>query len=57
MSKLSKSEFMHKIINDIYAKKLADKEKLNSAYVHSLNNFNKIKRRLNKWLKKNGKSK
>lgn len=45
MQKLNKSDFMHKVINDMYAKKHAEKEKLYEATNHLKENFIKIPRR------------
>ncbi|MGL5153111.1 MAG: hypothetical protein ACRC7N_21330 [Clostridium sp.] len=42
MQKLSKSEFMHKVINDKYNKRLKEKEMLNGAMIHSIENNIKI---------------
>lgn len=43
MKSLSKAEFMHKVINDKYKKKLDKREKLNGAETHLIENSNKIK--------------
>lgn len=43
MQKLTKSEFMHKVINDLYEKKRINREKLQCADTHSINNCNKTK--------------
>jgi hypothetical protein len=45
MQKLTKSEFMSKVINDTYAKKFAEKEKSIAADIHIIQNFHKIQRR------------
>lgn len=42
MRALSKSEFMHKVINDIYKKQRLEKEKLKSADAHSIENTIKV---------------
>lgn len=41
--KLSKSEFMHKVINDRYEKQRLDKEKSESADRYTFDNMNKSK--------------
>lgn len=43
MQKLNKSEFMSKVINDLYNKQRKEKEKQNSARIHSIVNVNRIK--------------
>lgn len=43
MQKLSKSEFMHRVINDKYNKKNNELEKLKGAEFHLMNNSAKIK--------------
>ena len=49
MKKLSKSEFMTMVINDLNKKKLADKERQRSADRHIFDNIDKINRRKKKW--------
>jgi len=44
MRALSKSEFMSKVINDLYKKKLAAKERLKGADFHAMENCNKVKK-------------
>lgn len=43
MKVLSKSEFMHKVVNDLYQKKLAAKERLVCADSYTIENCNKTK--------------
>ncbi|MDU4727659.1 hypothetical protein [Clostridium sp.] len=43
MRRLSKSEIMHLVINDLDKKRLAEKEKFKGADVHTINNISKIK--------------
>ncbi|SHK38382.1 hypothetical protein SAMN02745163_03723 [Clostridium cavendishii DSM 21758] len=47
MRKLSKSQFMHKVINDKYDKQHTEREKLKGADNHIFENINKIRRRNN----------
>lgn len=42
MKVLSKKEFMHKVINDLYNKQRKEKEKLKSADTHSIENNIKV---------------
>lgn len=43
MKKLNKAEFMKLVVNDRYRKKAAEKEKLNAADTHAIQNINKVK--------------
>ena len=43
MKKLNKAEFMQLVVNDLYKKKAAEKEKLQSADTHAIQNINKVK--------------
>lgn len=43
MRKLTKEEFMQKVINDKYAKKFAENERINCADKHAITNCNKTK--------------
>lgn len=43
MEKLSKTEFMSKVVNDLYQKKLAAKERLKGADFHAIENCNKTR--------------
>lgn len=43
MKKLNKAEFMQLVINDRYKRKATEKEKLNGADTHVIQNINKIK--------------
>jgi len=45
MQKLSKSEFMSKVINDLNESKRREKEKSITADIHIIQNFHKIQRR------------
>jgi len=52
VNKLSKSEFMSKVVNDLYEKKRQEKEKLKGADIHTIQNVNKIDkymRRKKRW--------
>ena len=40
--KLTKAEFRQKVVNDLYKKKAAEKEKLHGADAHAIENRNKI---------------
>ena len=40
---LSKAEFMQLVINDLYKKKAKEREKLQGADTHAIQNINKIK--------------
>lgn len=42
MKTLSKKEFMHKVINDMYNRQRLEKEKLKSADVHAIENNIKV---------------
>lgn len=42
MRVLSKKEFMHKAINDMYKKQRLEKEKHNSADIHAIENTIKV---------------
>lgn len=42
MQKLSKNDFMRKVVNDKYKKRLKEKEMLNGAMIHSIENNRKI---------------
>ena len=42
MKKLNKAEFMQLVVNDLYKKKAAEKEKLHGADTHAIENRNKI---------------
>jgi len=42
MHKLSKSEFMSKVVNDLYENKRQEKEKLRAADIHTIENRDKI---------------
>lgn len=42
MDKLSKSEFMNKVVNDLYKKKLQEKENARAADIHIIQNTNRI---------------
>lgn len=42
MRRLSKKEFIHKVINDMYNRQRLEKEKLKSADVHAIENTIKI---------------
>jgi len=46
MQKLSKAEFMHKVINDKYDKKYAIKQKSLEVSAHIIQNINRIQRRI-----------
>lgn len=43
MQKLTKSEFMQKVINHYYDKRRLENEKLHGADTHSIQNINKTK--------------
>lgn len=43
MQRLTKAEFMQKVINDRYAKKFAENERLNCADKHAITNCIKTK--------------
>lgn len=43
MQKLSKSEFMHLVVNDLYEKNLIKRKQLKDADAHIINNINKIR--------------
>ena len=51
MKKLNKAEFMQLVVNDLYKKKAAEKEKLHGADAHAIENRNKINnfRRKKSW--------
>jgi predicted CopG family antitoxin len=52
VNKLSKSEFMSKVVNDLYEKKRQEKERLMAADIHAIQNVNKINkymRRKKRW--------
>lgn len=42
MKPLSKKEFMHNVINDLYNKQRLEKEKLKSASAHAIENTIKV---------------
>lgn len=41
--KLTKAEFMQKVVNDLYKKKAKEREKLHGADTHAIQNINKVK--------------
>lgn len=41
--KLTKAEFMQLVVNDLYKKKAAEREKLQGTDTHTIQNINKIK--------------
>lgn len=41
--KLTKAEFMQLVVNDLYKKKVKEREKLTGADTHAIQNVNKVK--------------
>jgi DNA topoisomerase VI subunit A len=41
--KLTKAEFMQLVVNDLYKKKARERERLNGADTHAIQNINKVK--------------